>query len=238
MLHLRRAPASHAVPAAFDRNQLAGHAHLADCVAKRGGLLETHLIVLGAVYHQERRHSLVNGGDGRNRVQLREAGFVQLVDAKEMNAAAVRRVTVDRRHIKALRMLAPLERLFSVVGWTIEIHHGRYFGRGRLVGTGVVHEEAAGRFADDRNPGDIHAVFGRMRLHPTDRAVYVFHRFGEMDRRRQPVIDAEPGEAGIGQRLEQRTDICALAPLIEASAVDQDSGGKRSRSVRHVQVEQ
>src|SRR5580704_10671283 len=78
VLHLRGAPASHAMAAAFDRNHFAGGAHLPDGVAKRGRLRETHLIVSGAVYHQKRRHAAVNGGDGRNRVQLCQAGIVQL----------------------------------------------------------------------------------------------------------------------------------------------------------------
>ena len=77
-----------------------------------------------------------------------------------------------------------------------------------------------------------------IRFHPAYGRVHVFDGLGEAELRRQPVIDAEPGEARLRERLEQGTDVRALAALIEASAMDKYRCWKRARTVGNVQVEE
>ena len=69
-----------------------------------------------------------------------------------------------------------------------------------------------------------------VRFHPPDRAVDVLDGLRKAELGRHAVIDAEPRVPGVGQHVEQRPDVGALAAFVEASAVNQDGGGKRGPS--------
>ena len=73
---------------------------------------------------------------------------------------------------------------------------------------------------------------------PLNGGIDVRDRLRKTELGREPVINAEPGESGVGQNVEERPDIGAPASLIKAPAVDENSGGKRSITVRHVKIEQ
>lgn len=59
-----------------------------------------------------------------------------------------------------------------------------------------------------------------------------------MHGRREPVVDTEPDEPRVCERLEQRPDIGALAALIETAAMHENGSGERAGAVRDVQIEQ
>ncbi len=55
--------------------------------------------------------------------------------------------------------------------------------------------------------------------------------------RREPVIDREPGEARLRQRLEQRRDERMLVSLREPTAMHQNARRKRPFALRHPRIQ-
>ena len=108
----------------------------------------------------------------------------------------------------------------------------------RLVRPGVVHQEAAGRFTGQHDLRGIHLVCRRVRLHPPDRGVDIFLAPRESELGRHAVVDAEPGEPGVRERLKRRRHVRRAAAAVESAAVYEDGRGKRPRTVRHMEIEQ
>ena len=55
--------------------------------------------------------------------------------------------------------------------------------------------------------------------------------------RSQPVVDREPSEARLAERLEQRLDVALLVTPHEAAAMHQDAGRKRPGSLGHERIQ-
>ena len=77
-----------------------------------------------------------------------------------------------------------------------------------------------------------------MRFEPANGRIHIGHGVGEVGFGSEAVIDAEPREAGVGQRVEQIAHVGALAAFVEASAVNEDRGWKGPRSVGNMKIEQ
>jgi hypothetical protein len=101
----------------------------------------------------------------------------------------------------------------------------------------VVDKITSGGFAYDRDFARIDVVIGAMGFHPADCGIQIRDCFGESGFGREPVIDAEPGEPGIGQWLKERPGVRVAAAPIETSAVHENGGRKWTRAFRNVQVE-
>ena len=207
-------------------------------LAHVGGLLIVDLIVFRAVDAKEGRHAAVDGGDRSKCAEFGKAGLIELIRAEEVDAASVGSVAVDGIHIEALRMIAAEFCELSIIDGPVEIDHSGYFGFRRFVGPCVVDKQSAGRFSNERNFRCIDVVFGGVCLHPVDRAVDIRNGLREVSLRRKTVIDTEPGESSVREWLKQRSNVCALAAAIKATAVDENGSGKWSRSVWNVKVEQ
>ena len=110
--------------AAVDGDELAGGVDLMHGFAHGYGLLKVDLIVFVAVNAEEGRHSVVDGGDGGEGVERSEAGGVELIDAEEMDAAAVCGVTVDGSHIESFGMIATKLGELAVVDGAVKIDDG------------------------------------------------------------------------------------------------------------------
>ena len=63
-------------------------------------------------------------------------------------------------------------------------------------------------------------------------------RLGKAELRRHAVVDAEPGEPGVGERLKRRRHVRRAAAAVEPAAVHEDRRRERPGTVGHVQVEQ
>lgn len=74
---------------------------------------------------------------------------------------------------------------------------------GRIARAHVGDQVAADGFADERDALGINFVFGGVRLEEANGLLDVVSGGGKVVLRGQAVIDAEPGKAGITQRLEE-----------------------------------
>src|SRR5579871_3425817 len=145
---------------------------------------------------------------------------------------------VDAGHVEALGMIAALDGEQAVVHGAVEVDNRTHAILGSLVSAGVVHEEAAGGFSDDGDLGSVHVVFGGVCLHPAYGAVHIVIGLREAKLGGHPVVNAEPGESSVGQEIEERADIGALAALVEAAAVDQNRRGEGTGAVGYMEIEQ
>src|SRR6476646_10086668 len=97
-------PSAHAVPARFDRDDVAAHANLPHRFAHHRRLLVWNLVVARAVNRQEWRHALVHGEQRRHGRQLRITLLLTSSRAKEPDAVAVLLMSTDRGHVEAIRI--------------------------------------------------------------------------------------------------------------------------------------
>jgi hypothetical protein len=95
----------------------------------------------------------------------------------------------------------------------------------------------ARRLANERDAVHIDFVVRRMRLHPPDRRRHILSARRPAMLRREPVIDREPREARLRQRLKQRRDERMLVPLREPAAMHQNARRKRPAALRHERVQ-
>ena len=103
---------------------------------------------------------------------------------------------------------------------------------------GIVDEQAAGGFSDEGDFREVEVVLGCVGLYPADGVVDVFHGLREVGLGREAVVDAEPGEASVRERGEERADVGAFATGIEAAAVHEDGDGEGAGAVGNVKVKQ
>ena len=122
-------------------------------------------------------------------MQFRDARIIKLVDAEEVNAAAVRRVPVDGGHVELFGMGAPKQCKCCVIRWSVEIDHRGHARLARIVSAGVVDKKASGRLAYESELRRIDMVFGGMRFHPLDSGVDVVDSIVEMGFGSEPVVN-------------------------------------------------
>jgi hypothetical protein len=93
------------------------------------------------------------------------------------------------------------------------------------------------RLADDRDAFHIDFELRRMRLHPADRRGHIVRAGRPAMLRCQPVIDREPGEARLRQRLEEGRDEGLLVALRKAAAMHQNARRKRAAAFRYERIQ-
>src|SRR5207247_666254 len=124
-----------------------------------------------------------------------------------------------------------------------EIIHGiKRDYRGQMQFLGVTRADqrddvAAGRLAGNGDAFQIHLVLPGILFHVTDGLDHVVHRGWVAVVRRQAVVDAEPREARLRERIEQRLAVFLLVAVLPAAAMHHDHGGKRTLAVRNPGVE-
>ena len=111
----------------------------------------------------------------------------------------------------------------------------------RRFGGDLHHHLAAGRFAQERDAVRVDVEAGGVGADEADGIAQVVELRGVEDVRRQAVVDREPREAGLRQRLEQRRDVRHLVTRFPAAAVRDDHGrertGRAALNGRYVGVE-
>ncbi len=75
-----------------------------------------------------------------------------------------------------------------------------------------------------------------MQPHKANRALHVLHRGRILELRRKAVIDREPREVSIGQRIEQGLHVSLLVAFGKPAAMHQDRRREGPVSFRHVRV--
>ena len=91
-------------------------------------------------------------------------------------------------------------------------------------------------FPDERDSMGIHFVFCGVCLDEANRRLNVVGIGRKLELRREPVVDAEPGESRIGQRLENVGNVLLLIAGYPSTAMHQDGGREWSRTVGNVSV--
>src|SRR5260370_32712366 len=112
-------------------------------------------------------------------------------------------------------MIVSQQRQLGIIDRPINIDYGSHSRIRRLVRPGVVDQESASRFADDRDLRNIHMVFCGVGLDPADGAVHILNGLRKTELGSHPVVDAEPRKSGSGQWFKSPADINALAALVE-----------------------
>ena len=98
----------------------------------------------------------------------------------------------------------------------------------RFLGRRQETDVAAGGFAESMRCGGVHFESGGVGFHVADGRFGVFHRGGITVLGREPVIDAEPGESGVGERIEYIDDVLLLVAGDPAAAIKRARRGERT----------